>query len=257
MAYKLGKLDPDPSRVTSHVALSDDAPVAQPPPVVNWFTGDTDADPLGNDDVGNCTCADEGHMVNQVLALLGDPTAPVVTSVDTLAMYRAISGYDGTEATDQGAQISDALDYMLAVGLAGVKIDAHAAVNWQNQTLLDWCIADFLGVHLGVQLPASAFDQTDAGQPWTPVRRSPIEGGHDIYVGGYNRQTGMYNANSWGKQVLVSAAFIQEYADEAHVSAVARVLEAPAFSKYSTQTLDQQWDSVTGSLQLPFERPIN
>lgn len=255
MAYALGKKDPVESAVKSRLSLIDHATVAKPPVSANWYTGDTDVDPLGNDDVGDCTCADEGHMANQVNWLLGN--GAVATSDDCLSMYRSISAYDGTTATDEGALITDALDYMLAVGLAGVKIDAHAAINWQNTNLLQWGIADFLGVHLGLQVPESVFDQTDNNQVWVPVRGAQIAGGHDVYLRGYNSQTGLYYGISWGKPIAMSAKFVQQYADEAHVSAVSAVLKAPALSKYSAAALDAQWDTVTGSLQLPFERPIN
>ena len=52
----------------------------------------------------------------------------------------------------------------------------------------------FGAVGVGIQFPASAMDQFNAGKPWDVVSGAKIEGGHYIpLVGRYNPQFGCRN----------------------------------------------------------------
>jgi hypothetical protein len=71
----------------------------------------------------------------------------------------------------------------------------------------------FSAVGAGLQLPDSAQDQFQNGQPWSPVPGSQIEGGH--YVSGVGRNAdGNFVVVTWGALQEMTPAFYQRYNDE-------------------------------------------
>ena len=85
---------------------------------------------LLNTQLGDCTCASKGHDLQLWSAWTG--TQASVSDEEILAMYKAISGYNGTEATDRGATILSALQWWSHNPIAGVKLDGYAGVEPGN-----------------------------------------------------------------------------------------------------------------------------
>ena len=73
-------------------------------------------------------------------------------------------------------------------------------------------MAFYGGAYLGIQCPASAQQQFAAGQPWSYVPDSPIEGGHCIVAVGYNATAVL--CVSWGAVVEVTYPFLSHFLEE-------------------------------------------
>jgi hypothetical protein len=67
----------------------------------------------------------------------------------------------------------------------GYWVTAFAQIDVTNLPLVQLCIALFGGLYAGLNVPMSALQQFDQGQPWSTVSRSPIEGGHCVNLGGF------------------------------------------------------------------------
>src|SRR5580700_3718073 len=107
---------------------------------------------MGNDKVGDCTCAAIGHFVMLATAHTGELVTP--SQQDVLAVYSAATGYDpATGANDNGAAITAILEYWRTTGIAGHKILAWASINPANIVEVKQGIQLFGGVDIGMQLP--------------------------------------------------------------------------------------------------------
>lgn len=216
--FRGGKLPAQPAR--PHLKFSavlaeaqQRARVAAPPvsrlfadPAITW-------DVLGNDQVGDCTCAEVGHQVNQ-LTWYGSGVEVKPTDTQVLAFYSAITGYDPAKPdTDTGAYIQDVLAYWRKNGLIGHKIVAYAAVDVSNVVEVKQAIALFGSLNVGINFPGSAMDQFNAGQDWDVVKGAKVEGGHCIMVLGYDANG--LDLITWGKRIRMTWAFWKKYVDEA------------------------------------------
>lgn len=175
---------------------------------------------LGNDLVGDCVWADAAHQTTLWNAEAGAPI-PVFTDACVLADYAAETQKDdppGYPAQDAGTDMQHAAAYRSKIGVADVTGKRHLTgpyVALQPGNIDQLVLATYLfgAVSVGIQLPASAFDQFDRAEPWEPVQGSPIEGGHCITLCGRNSH-GMLLAVTWGRLHAVSPAFLTQYMDE-------------------------------------------
>jgi hypothetical protein len=207
---------------------------------------------LGNDSVGDCVCAAAFHG-QDVFEFYGQNVTPAFTTAEAISMYEAISGYNPNDPnSDVGATLQDGLGYWQKTGLAGYKIDAYAEIDYRNTALLQQCIADFGVAYLALEVPASAMQQFDAGQPWSVVRRSPIEGGHCVPAVGYDAQY-LY-VITWGAVQKVEWAFYAKYFEEAWVPISTDWMEATGKtpSGLDAATANADFQQLTGSSESPF-----
>lgn len=212
--YRLGRQPNDPRK--ARLRLSTYLTTAPaPPPAADWLSGVRSWPMLGNDTVGDCTAAGAGHAAQAVNFYGQGKTAPV-SLVDTMAMYRAISGYDPKDpATDVGATLQDALGYWRKTGIGGNKISAFVQIDAADLAAVRYAIATFGFVYAGMNFPSSAMDQFDAGKPWSVVRSS-IDGGHCIPLGAYDAKS--FSCVTWGRQQSMTVDFHQRYVDECWVA---------------------------------------
>jgi hypothetical protein len=137
------------------------------------------------------------------------------TTQEVLAAYTAITGYDGTEATDNGAAITDVLDYWQKTGLCGHKIDAWVQIDHTNLDHVKQAIYLFGGLNIGVQLPQSAMDQNKANESWSVVANDGgILGGHSIVNFGYGSLG--TTVVTWGALQGMRWDWFAKYCDEAY-----------------------------------------
>jgi hypothetical protein len=211
---KLGKLAPKLNPRTLMFSRYADSSVPIPPKKVwrefkvhKWGM-------LGNDVAGDCTCAAIAHMLMLVSAHTGKMVTPTLD--DVFGAYSAISGYDRkTGANDNGAAITDVLDYWRTTGIAGHKILGWAKIAHSDIQAVKQAIWLFGGVNLGVQLPQSAEKQFAAGKPWEMIyENGDILGGHSIPNFGYGSDG--TNCITWGKRQEMSWEWFAKYADEAY-----------------------------------------
>ncbi len=160
-----------------------------PPPARNW-TGTFRYPYLLNDRLGCCTITGLAHLAQAHAAAHGEVIE--ITDADVLKAYRAISGYDGTPATDRGAQMIDALVYARNVGLGGWKLGAFVRIDPHDHIELRAAINLFGGIYVGADLPRRITDQAAAWELPPIPERSELDapnslGGHAFAVLGYDR----------------------------------------------------------------------
>ncbi len=215
MDRKFGRISPeilpkdDPSVLHFGAFLK---PQLKPPPqAVNWNKGALTFPMNLNDRLGCCGPAACAHQL-EVFTANTMTTPTVLSDADVLAAYKAVSGYNGTPQSDTGVIMGDLLNYWKDTGIGGNQILAAASVDPAHIDRIKWATVIFGGVQLGVNLPQSALDAMDSGKPWDVVRHSPIVGGHDIAMVGYDVSGPV--AISWGQVVRITWNFVQEYCEE-------------------------------------------
>lgn len=190
-----------------------------PPASVDWWSKVPEASwgMDGNDNVGDCTCAEVDHSTKARQVAAGN-TEVTSTAQEVLAAYSAITGYNPADpSTDQGAVMQDVRDYWRKHGIIlGGKLDQltlFAAVDHTDLPLVKWCVSRFGAVALGINFPDSAMTQFDQGKPWDVVKGAQIEGGHAISMVGYDDQYAY--VVTWGRVQPMTWAFFTRYVEEA------------------------------------------
>lgn len=258
MPYRFGRLPEDTSK--PRLTLAPHLRPAAPPPSADWYSHVRAWGVLGNADWGDCVFAGNGHIIEQQTAL-GEGDETIVTDTEALAEYSRVTGFDpaagppGQNPTDQGALIQDGLADLRRNGLAGQKIAAFARVRQDDRGEMTTALYGLGTVSLGVNLPQSAMDQFDAGQPWTLVPDDGgILGGHCIVAAGYDPQ--YVYVVTWGKVIPVTWDWLAAYCDEAW--AVVSAMWAGAGGKdpegVDLHSLGEEFAALTGKPN-PFPAP--
>jgi len=173
-----------------------------------------------NDQLGDCVIA---WMVHHILCMSANTTTPLVIDDSVVqATYSAITGYnpskvqpDGSNPTDNGTNMQDALNYWRDTGIGGHKILGWVAFDWTNQRELDAAKYIFGGAGFGVNLPQTAMDDFEAGNDWTNTHDQNIIGGHAIYGPGDDANDDKFV--TWGKEINAVPEWTQAYVEEAYV----------------------------------------
>lgn len=229
MKYRLGLLPPRPESVKLKLADYFDHQSILPliPPNYGHTSLITRWGMLGNGPdgdsadvpVGDCAIAGPEHVLMAWNAAGGNPVPPFTYS-STIEMYSAITGYDpsqtladGSNPTDQGSDMTAVAQYWQTQGVKDAtgnthKIMAFLGLNPQDLMQIGAACYVFEAVGFGFNLPQSAEDQFEAGQPWT-VTDAPIVGGHFVPICG--RQGGNYIGISWGAPVIITPDFLAKY----------------------------------------------
>lgn len=165
-----------------------------------------------NDRLGCCTITGLAHLVEMHSTRRGEPCP--ITDADVERGYRAISGYDGTPATDRGAQMIDALVWAKRQGWIGafVRVDLDDVIEVRA------AINSLGGLYVGADLPRRI---TSQGARWelTPYGERTRDdeprslGGHAFAITGYDRTH--LRALPWITPTTISNAWSSLYADEA------------------------------------------
>lgn len=173
---------------------------------------------LGNDTVGDCVIAGGLHET-----LLWRASAHQTTSLSTAAAiknYELITGYNPNDpASDQGTDMEAAAKYRRKTGLLDAdghrhKIGAYLAIALGDLDELAAALWIFGAVGMGIEFPAFAMDDFDAGKVWDVQRvHTKIEGGHYVPLVGRSAN-GNFRGVTWGAGVEITPKFIAKYADE-------------------------------------------
>jgi hypothetical protein len=144
------------------------------------------ADIEGNDDFGDCVCAEEAHFVAIVTSNakgLFSYTRPM-----TLSMYTILTGFDQNNPnTDQGTDPLVCLDYFRKHPYAdGTTNSAYLQVDATNKDEVKYAISTFGNLKLWLALPDSYVNPFPSknGQVWDVDTPNP-ENGHCIGACGY------------------------------------------------------------------------
>lgn len=171
---------------------------------------------LGNDQYGDCVFAGGAHETMLWSTVGGKPAQFSDHSV--LSDYAKVTGFDPSRPeTDQGTDMQEAASYRRKTGLLDAhghrhRIAAYVAITPGD--LHEHLVALYLfgSVGIGIEFPASAVDQVNAGKPWTVRSRSPIEGGH--YIPLVARRSSRFRCVTWGMVQPMSDGFFRKYNDE-------------------------------------------
>ena len=207
---KLGKLSPQFPVALKDLDAYTSTPLPQPPATVDWATKVATWPMDGNDQYGDCTMAAAAHMIQSWDAQTSEAD-PVPSEQQVVNEYFQLSG-----GQDTGLVESDVLKTWQHTGLWGNTAVAYAPVNVHSLTALQQTIALFGGVYAGIQVPANAETQFQAGNPWTldpGWQQQQIVGGHAIPLLGYDAD--WIYAITWGTVQKVAWDWWSTYADEA------------------------------------------
>lgn len=202
---------------------------------------------LGNDKYGDCVFAGDGHIVEQQTAL-GQGTEVKVTTAQALQGYSAVTGFDpNVPSTDQGALVSDGLNYLRKTGMAGVKIAAFGQVAVGSIDKIKLAVAEFGAVSIGFYFPNSAMDQFNNSQPWDTVPDDGgLDGGHCVIVCGYDA-TYLY-VYTWGAVQKMTYRFWAKYVEEAWPVVTQQWVNATTGlspAGVDLATLGQEWAAIS------------
>jgi len=231
--YRLGKTPAKPSFSPLKFAdVIDPSRLAKPPDIFGHYAAVPAYHMLGNDIASCCVFSGAAHL-EYIWSVEGGRDRVRVTTKDVLSDYSAVTGYDGTEATDKGADMQDAAEYWRTTGMLAAdgtrhKIDCALPLetgNFDQLVMAMWLTG---GAGIGLQLPQSAEAQFDHGQIWSVVK-SPIRGGH--YVAGAGRDAdGNILVVTWGDIIPMTQGFYEKYSDEAYVYLNPEILNSEGIS---------------------------
>ncbi|MDA8336586.1 MAG: hypothetical protein M0Z41_16615 [Peptococcaceae bacterium] len=172
---------------------------------------------LGNDIVGDCVFAGADHETMLWTTEGGDPAR--FSAETAIADYSAVTGYNPADpSTDRGTDVRQALQYRQQTGLVDVagarhRIGAYLALELGNTGYLLEAMYLLGAVGIGIQVPRSALDQFDAGQPWSVVQgNQEIVGGHYVPLVAYRDNLVCV---TWGALQPMTLQFYAKYCDEA------------------------------------------
>lgn len=169
---------------------------------------------MGNDSVGDCVEASEGHMMMLRTANVGSIVVP--SEQDILNLYSAETGYTPTDPnSDQGTDELSDCEYMQSTGLLGHMADAIGSLDPANTDHLKWAMNLFGAVQLGITVSQTMMDQFNNGQPWDadPTDTNWL-GGHAVPIVHYD--TSYYYVVTWGQIQKMTPEGLAQYCDEAH-----------------------------------------
>ncbi|MGO9957313.1 MAG: hypothetical protein ACLP50_15310 [Solirubrobacteraceae bacterium] len=168
---------------------------------------------------GDCAWAGPAHEEMEACKNAGRPV-PAFTCLNVLQQYSAYSGYNlQTGAGDNGSNVRDVLTWRQTKGLvdaagAAHKIGTFVSLEPGNTDQLWEALWLFESVGIGINFPNSAMDQFNAGQMWSVVAGTTIEGGHYIPLVGHPVQN-VWTCVTWAKRQTMTAQFLTTYCDEA------------------------------------------
>lgn len=218
MQLKLGKTPARPNAVSLRLSKVVN-PLALPtPPAIfghqvvssNWGT-------LGNDQWGDCVWAGAAHE-HMLWTRAGGARPAVFNDVDALSDYSIVTGFEFSDATDNGTDMQVAASYRRKTGVLDAagrrhKIAAYLALRPGDFNELMLAAYLFGAVGVGFRLPESASQQFEANAPWSVVPNSPIAGGHYVPVIG-RAPNGNAIAITWGGIQEITPQFYTQYNDE-------------------------------------------
>lgn len=172
---------------------------------------------LGNDTLGDCTCAGIYHLIQSWCDYNGIDYVP--TTDKAIALYEAACGYNPADpSTDDGGVLLDLLKYWKANPVDGHSIDAYVSVNVHDEAEIQQALYYFGGLYVGVQLPISAQTQDIWDVPLLGTHGDGEPGswgGHCIAnILAYDSKY-VYTI-TWGAVKKMTWKFFETYCDEAY-----------------------------------------
>jgi hypothetical protein len=209
--YRLGRAPrrDDPRTLDLASILAHGVPAA--PAAFDVTTGIGSWPMYANDQLGDCTCAALGHML-EVWTEQATGTPVLLQDAQIIVLYDLVNG-----GKDAGANMLDVLHQMrTGAGLAGDHVYAYASVACGDQALVKAAAWLFTGLYIGIRMPLSAQHQVGPGKVWRPVAGPDAApgswGGHAVNIVAYDG-AGL-TCITWGARQKMSWSFWNAYVDE-------------------------------------------
>lgn len=167
---------------------------------------------MANDRLSICAYSALGHMLmSWSMATTKKPL--IIPDAEIIAAYASGTGYNPTTgAGDNGSAMPDVCEQWRSSGIGGNKITAYGAIDARNRLAIMQSVYLFGSAYIGIMLPQSAMEQTDAGLAWTTPWFSAIVGGHAICILAYDDKHVW--AITWGEVQCITWDFMARYPDE-------------------------------------------
>lgn len=184
------------------------------PAAVNYAKGIINFGMMLNDTLGDCTIAGIGHAI-QIWTANASAEKTIPDSI-IQNYYSTWDGYvPGDPSTDNGGAELDVLSAWKAQGFSGHLLTAYADPNVSNIAEVKQAINLFLGLYIGLNVTNQVMENdNDPTIPWDVTGDQTIDGGHCVYVIGYDA-TYVY-VISWGQICKMTWAYWTAFVDEAH-----------------------------------------
>jgi len=192
------------------------------------------AEILGNDALRDCTAAGAFHIGGTLLANAGAPIP--FTEADVVKFYSATTGYvPGDEATDQGGDEQDVLNYWKATGLlpGSHQISGWVAIDGSNEDEVKAALWLFENLYFGVELPDAWINPMPgaSGFTWDVAGDPDPDNGH-CFAGVAYDGAGV-TIDSWGMLGKITYQAMAKYASTAGQGELYAVLGPDAIDKAS------------------------
>jgi len=186
-----------------------------PPAQVDWYSVVTDWPVYLNDQIGDCTEAMVGHLIENA-SRYGYGWAVEIGDQDVLTAYERVSGYRPEDpSTDQGAVLQDVYGDWRKNGVGGHRALVFAQVQHQNLLEVRQAVQHFGAVGLGITVTDNMMADFQAGEPWRRAT-GQVLGGHAVPVVGYDAE--MVYVVTWGKVQPMAWGVFVHVVEEAWVA---------------------------------------
>ena len=219
MQLRLGKRPARPHAYQLHFGNYFNFSKLPKPPAVFGHEGlVSDWQMLGNDAYGDCVFAGAAHE-EMLWHREGGLDLPPFDTTAVLENYTEVTGFNPNDpSTDKGTDVVKAAEYRKNTGLLDAagnrhKVDAFASIQAGHVDHALVAAYLFGAIGIGINVPDTAMDQFQAGEPWDVVPHANIEGGHYVPLVGRNA-SGNLLVVTWGKIQQMTPAFFQRFCDE-------------------------------------------
>jgi hypothetical protein len=174
---------------------------------------------LGNDRLGDCVIAGAAHET-LLWCHVGQGPVARFDDASVVADYSRIAGYNPADPnSDQGTDMSEAASYRRRVGLCDAdgamhKVAAYLAIDPDDVVAHYQALYLFEAVGIGFRFPNYAWDQFEAGRPWTYRKTRSFDSGH--YVPLVAKRPNLVCV-TWGRLQPLSAKFLEAFNEESLV----------------------------------------
>ncbi len=167
-----------------------------------------------NDEIGDCTIAAIGHLIQLWTAQNGSQS--IIPNSDILSLYEKVTGYNPNEPnTDNGAVEIDVLNYWRSNPIDNNQLYAYVSINPKDIEEIKQAIYYFNGAYIGVELPLSVQDEPEWKFQNLEGNNAPGSwGGHAIPLVAYDDST--FTCITWGAFLKMDYNFLTNYCEEAY-----------------------------------------
>jgi hypothetical protein len=261
MSFRFGRNRPAPHLRTGHKQMAKYMTAATLQPVPDAFdyspmASAALADVLANDQLGDCTSAGAGHLIDIWTAGGGSPVA--ITAAEAIAFYSLSTGYNPADpSTDQGGDEVTVLNTWMQKGYdgnGGHPIAGYVQIDASNEDEIKAACFYFGGLYFGLELPdtyTNPFPSSN-GFTWGPGTPDPNQGHCIVGVGADD--TGI-RIDTWGLIGGFTYAAIAELCSDANGGMLFAVISKDWVSTKSNEapdgldwgTLVADFDQLTGA----------